>query len=147
MKRLHIHLSVFNLADSIQFYTTLFATEPTVVKSDYAKWMLDNPRLNFAISERGQQTGLNHLGFQVESNAELEEINQRLEQAALPVKAQLDATCCYAKSDKYWTIDPQGIPWEAFHTLNSIPTFSEPTTQGNASSSTCCAPSSTGCCS
>src|SRR5271170_3810938 len=97
MKRLHVHVSVKDLAASIRFYQTLFGAEPTVTKSDYAKWMLENPRVNFAISQRGQRFGLDHLGFQVESNAELEEMNQRLERVALPIEEQVDTTCCYAK--------------------------------------------------
>ncbi len=145
MKRMHIHISVINLADSIKFYTALFASEPTLTKSDYAKWMLENPRVNFAISQHGQRFGLDHLGFQVESNAELEEMNQRLERAALPIEEQVDTTCCYAKSDKYWTIDPQGIAWESFHTLDGIPTFNENTFKNKTQSSACCAPASKSC--
>lgn len=140
MKRLHIHISVINLAESIKFYSALFAAEPTMTKSDYAKWMLENPRVNFAISQRSQKFGLDHLGFQVESSEELAEMNQRLERAALPIEEQTSTACCYAKSDKYWTIDPQGIAWESFHTLDNIPTFNENSAQNNKPSTACCIP-------
>lgn len=123
MKRLHVHLSVENLSESIHFYSTLFAAEPTVSKPDYAKWMLDDPRVNFAISQRGAILGLNHLGVQVESADELAEMRARLEGLHAQTTPEMGAACCYAKSDKYWTDDPQGIVWEAFHTLDSIPIF------------------------
>ena len=109
MKRLHVHVSVENLAESIRFYSALFASEPTVSKDDYAKWMLDDPRVNFAISERGHKVGLDHLGVQVESEEELGEMQERLAGAGLPMDEQIGTHCCYAKSDKYWTVDPQGI--------------------------------------
>lgn len=125
MKRLHVHLAVKDLAASIRFYSALFASEPTVEKPDYAKWMLDDPRVNFAISQRGAAPGLDHLGIQVESETELAEMHTR-EGAAMPVDAQPGAACCYARSDKYWTMDPQGIPWESYHTLSDITTFGEP---------------------
>ena len=123
MKRLHVHVSVENLADSIRFYSTLFAAQPTVIKSDYAKWMLDDPRVNFAISSRGAAKGLNHLGVQVESDGELPEMHGRLERLQTDVAAETGAACCYAKSDKYWATDPQGIAWETFHTLDTIPVY------------------------
>jgi len=138
MKRLHVHVSVENLAESIRFYSALFASEPTVSKDDYAKWMLDDPRVNFAISKRGHKVGLDHLGVQVESEAELNEMHTRLANAELPMEAQIGANCCYAKSDKYWAVDPQGIAWESYHTLDSIPTFGESRSEENASA--CCAP-------
>lgn len=125
MKRLHVHVSVENLADSIRFYSQMFAVEPTVAKTDYAKWMLDDPRVNFAISQRGATVGLNHLGVQVESSDELAEMHTRLEPLQADLKAETGAACCYAKSDKYWVTDPQGIAWETFHTLDSIPVFGE----------------------
>jgi hypothetical protein len=125
MKRLHLHVSVENLADSIKFYSGMFATEPTVVKSDYAKWMLDDPRVNFAISQRGLDAGLNHLGIQVESADELAEMQGRLSALQSPVVEQAEASCCYAKSDKYWINDPSGIAWETFHTLDSIPVYGQ----------------------
>ncbi|WP_009907511.1 ArsI/CadI family heavy metal resistance metalloenzyme [Burkholderia thailandensis] len=125
MKRYHVHVSVANLADSIRFYSALFAVEPTVVKDDYAKWMLDDPRINFAISQRGAAPGLDHLGMQAEDDAELAEMRARLDHAALPIDEQIGTACCYARSDKYWTVDPQGIAWEAYRTLGEVPTFGE----------------------
>ncbi|WP_042882399.1 ArsI/CadI family heavy metal resistance metalloenzyme [Cupriavidus necator] len=138
MKRLHVHVSVDNLAESIRFYSALFASEPTVTKDDYAKWMLEDPRVNFAISMRGRKAGVDHLGVQVESEEELNEMQTRLANAELPMEAQIGTNCCYAKSDKYWTVDPQGIAWESYHTLDSIPTFGE--SRPDASASACCAP-------
>jgi hypothetical protein len=114
---------VHDLNQSIRFYSALFAAEPAVRKDDYAKWMLDDPRVNFAISTRGKKGGLDHLGIQAEDAAELEEIGARLAQADVSVLPQKNASCCYAKSDKYWTIDPQGVAWETFHTLDTIPVF------------------------
>jgi catechol 2,3-dioxygenase-like lactoylglutathione lyase family enzyme len=116
MKRLHVHVSVDDLAQSIRFYSTLFAAEPTVSKSDYAKWMLDDPRVNFAISQRGAAVGIEHLGIQVESPDELREVYGRLEQAGPPVLEEGATTCCYAKSEKSWVSDPQGVTWETFLT-------------------------------
>lgn len=127
MKRLHVHVSVHDLHQSIRFYSALFATEPAVKKDDYAKWMLDDPRVNFAISTRGGKAGLDHLGIQAENSAELEDLGIRLAQADVAVTAQKGAECCYAKSDKYWTIDPQGIAWESFHTLDSVPMYGQET--------------------
>lgn len=123
MKRFHVHVAVHNLQQSIRFYSSLFGAAPSVIKTDYAKWMLDDPRVNFAISTRGAKAGLDHLGVQAESEVELEEIGGRLAQADVSVLPQKGAACCYAKSDKYWTIDPQGIAWESFHTLDTVPMF------------------------
>jgi len=123
MKRLHVHVSVHDLEQSIRFYSSLFASEPSVKKDDYAKWMLDDPRVNFAISNRSSKKGVDHLGIQAESGGELEELGARLAQADVSVTAQKGASCCYAKSDKYWTLDPQGIAWESFHTLESAPVY------------------------
>jgi len=123
MKRLHVHVGVHDLKQSIRFYSALFAAQPAVEKDDYAKWMLDDPRVNFAISTRGKKGGLDHLGIQAESGGELEEIGARLAQADVSVLPQKSASCCYAKSDKYWTLDPQGIAWESFHTLDSVPVY------------------------
>jgi catechol 2,3-dioxygenase-like lactoylglutathione lyase family enzyme len=123
VKRLHVHVAVHDLKQSIRFYSALFAAEPVVKKDDYAKWMLDDPRVNFAISTRGGKAGLDHLGIQAEDNEELEDLGSRLAQAEVAVTAQKGASCCYAKSDKYWTIDPQGIAWESFHTLGSVPVY------------------------
>ena len=127
MKRLHVHVSVHDLEQSIRFYSTLFASEPSVKKDDYAKWMLDDPRVNFAISTCSAKAGLNHLGIQAENGGELEELGARLAQADVAITAQKNVTCCYAKGDKYWTLDPQGIAWESFHTLDSAPVFGEDT--------------------
>ncbi len=123
MKRIHVHISVDNLADSIHFYSSMFASEPSVAKTDYAKWMLDDPRMNFAISQRGAQIGLNHLGIQVESDTELKQMQSRLESLQPGVQMEEGVACCYAKSDKYWLNDPSGIAWETFHSLDSIPVF------------------------
>jgi catechol 2,3-dioxygenase-like lactoylglutathione lyase family enzyme len=116
MKRLHVHVSVGDLDQSIGFYSKLFAAEPTVVKPDYAKWMLEDPRVNFAISTRSGEPGLDHLGIQVESEGELREVYARLQQADRPVFEEGATTCCYAKSEKSWVADPQGIAWETFLT-------------------------------
>ncbi|MFN3545465.1 MAG: ArsI/CadI family heavy metal resistance metalloenzyme [Thiobacillus sp.] len=134
MKRLHVHVAVDDLAASIEFYSTMFAAEPTVTKSDYAKWMLDDPRVNFAISARGAPVGLNHLGVQVESAEELAEMNARLSKLEGEVVEEMGTACCYAKSDKYWATDPSGIAWETYHTLDIIPVF------GGASAGGCCVP-------
>jgi hypothetical protein len=139
MKRLHVHVSVENLTESIRFYSTMFAVEPTISKPDYAKWMLEDPCVNFAISQRGVAIGLNHLGVQVESADELTEMRQRLQSLQANVTEEADAACCYAKSDKYWVNDPQGIAWETFHTLDSIPVFGA-AEDGNADEAGCCIP-------
>jgi len=125
MKRFHVHVAVHDLEQSIRFYSTLFGTPPAVKKDDYAKWMLDDPRINFAISDRSPRKGVDHLGLQAESAEELEDIGQRLAAADVATTAQKNASCCYAKSDKYWTIDPQGVAWESFHTLDSVPVYGE----------------------
>jgi catechol 2,3-dioxygenase-like lactoylglutathione lyase family enzyme len=127
VKRLHVHVAVHDLKQSIRFYSALFAAEPTVKKEDYAKWMLDDPRVNFAISTRASKAGLDHLGIQAENGEELEDLGSRLAQADVAITAQKGASCCYAKSDKYWTIDPQGIAWESFHTLDSVPMYGQDT--------------------
>jgi catechol-2,3-dioxygenase len=116
MKRLHVHVSVDDLTHSIQFYSALFAAEPAVTKSDYAKWMLEDPRVNFAISTRSGQVGLDHLGIQVETLDELQEVYGRLQQADRPVLEEGATTCCYAQSEKSWITDPQGLSWETFLT-------------------------------
>ena len=143
MKRLHVHVAVHDLKQSIRFYSTMFAAQPSVEKDDYAKWMLDDPRVNFAISTRGRKAGLDHLGIQAENGEELEEIGSRLAQADVSVLPQKDASCCYAKSDKYWTLDPQGIAWETFHTLDSVPVYGGDTRTQAAQSkakAACCVP-------
>ena len=116
MKRLHVHVAVEDLVQSIGFYSALFATEPAVTKPDYAKWMLDDPRVNFAISTRGNIKGVDHLGIQVETADELQEVYGRLQRAGQPVLEEGATTCCYAKSEKSWTSDPQGLSWETFLT-------------------------------
>ncbi len=141
MKRLHVHVAVHDLAQSIRFYKALFDAEPTVKKDDYAKWQLDNPRVNFAISARGGRAGLDHLGIQVDDHAELGQLRSQLAQADVAIRDQQNATCCYAKSDKHWTIDPQGIAWESFHTLEAAPRFGEDTRQqAQPAAAACCAP-------
>lgn len=117
----------------------MFATAPTVSKSDYAKWMLEDPRMNFAISQRGAATGLNHLGIQVESADELAEMHHRLQGLASNLTEETDSACCYANSDKYWINDPQGIAWETFHTLDTIPVFGSHQESSSAESG-CCIP-------
>jgi catechol 2,3-dioxygenase-like lactoylglutathione lyase family enzyme len=119
MKRLHVHVAVEDLQASVRFYSELFAAQPTVLAPDYAKWMLEDPRANFAISRRGVQTGVRHLGIQVEDRAELEEVYARLKRAHRPVLEESPTTCCYAKSDKSWIDDPQGLPWEIFLTTGA----------------------------
>lgn len=145
MKRMHLHVAVDDLAKSIHFYNTLFGSAPTVEKLDYAKWMLDDPLVNFAISQRGAKAGLDHIGIQVENDAELSEIKARLETADMDILTQEGTTCCYAKSDKHWVQDPSGIAWETYHTLESVPTFNNAPAfnnapQNNVAESACCAP-------
>lgn len=117
MKRLHVHVAVEDLDRSIGFYSTLFGAEPAVLKGDYAKWMLEDPRVNFAISTWGKEPGIDHLGFQVDDDAELGAIAQRLNEAGHAVKPEKSTTCCYAVSDKHWVVDPAGTPWETFRTM------------------------------
>ena len=141
MKRFHVHVGVHDLKQSIRFYTALFAAEPIVRKDDYAKWQLEDPRINFAISTRPGKAGIDHLGMQAESGGELEEIGSRLAQADVSVMEQKGASCCYAKSDKYWTIDPQGVAWESFHTLDSAPIYGQDTrNRPEKIGGSCCAP-------
>jgi extradiol dioxygenase family protein len=137
MKRFHVHVSVDDLAASVRFYSTVFAASPTILKDDYAKWMLEDPRINFAISRRGTKSGLDHLGVQLESDAELTELRKQVAAAELAALDQPNAECCYVRSDKYWTIDPQGIAWETFHTLESIPVYGE---SDPAAPKACCMP-------
>ena len=145
MKRLHVHVGVDDLAQSIRFYSTLFAAEPATVKDDYAKWMLDDPRVNFAISHRSTRAGLNHLGLQAESAEELAEIRgqfARADEASLYDEPNI--SCCYARGDKHWTKDPQGIAWEAFHTLDSVPMYDGQASERDAPAA--CGSSATQCC-
>jgi catechol 2,3-dioxygenase-like lactoylglutathione lyase family enzyme len=137
MKRFHVHLSVENLQQSIAFYSKLFGAVPTRQESDYAKWMLEDPRINFAISTRSDKVGLDHLGFQAENDEELNDMKTMARAADMALINEGETSCCYAESDKYWLTDPQGIAWEQFHTLSNIPVFSEKqATPANA----CCAP-------
>ncbi len=117
MKRLHVHTTVRDLDESIRFYSVLFGQEPARREPDYAKWMLEDPRVNFAISTWGTEPGIDHLGFQVDDEAELKEMGARLAQAGLAVSDEKSTTCCYAVSDKHWVVDPAGTPWETFHTM------------------------------
>jgi catechol 2,3-dioxygenase-like lactoylglutathione lyase family enzyme len=125
MKRFHIHTHVQDLQASIAFYSKLFGAAPTRVESDYAKWMLEDPRLNFAISTRGDKPGIDHLGFQTDTVEELAELKERAAAADMALLDEGETTCCYARSDKHWITDPQGIAWEHFHTLSDIPVFTE----------------------
>jgi catechol 2,3-dioxygenase-like lactoylglutathione lyase family enzyme len=154
MKRFHAHVRVDDLGSSVRFYSTLFGTEPAVLKPDYAKWMLDDPRVNFAIAAGSTLTGLDHLGLQVESDEDLATIAKRLDAAGQSVVRQENAACCYARGNKGWVSDPSGISWETFHT------FGETTVYGNdiaprtdaskpPEATSCCAPpsSTSTCCS
>ncbi len=141
MKRFHVHVHVDDLDKSIAFYSKLFAAEPTRVEGDYAKWMLDDPRINFAISTRGNKAGVDHLGFQVDDASELVELKERAEDADMALLDQGETACCYARSEKHWITDPQGIAWEHFHTLGNIPVFGESKSQAEAAAApACCAP-------
>ena len=143
MKRLHVHVAVDDLHRSIGFYSALFAVQPSVTKADYAKWMLDDPRVNFAISTRGRQAGLDHLGIQVENKDELKEIYGRLHEAGGNVIEQGQTSCCYAKSEKSWIDDPAGISWETFLTSGESSDYGDGTGQSNARiahTKACCAP-------
>lgn len=146
MKRFHVHLHVDDLDKSIGFYSKLFAAEPTRVEADYAKWMLEDPRVNFAISTRGSASGIDHLGIQTDDADELASLKARAEAADMALLDEGATTCCYAASEKHWITDPQGIAWEHFHTLGDIPVFSEGAKAEPASAaaaepaSACCAP-------
>jgi len=141
VKRFHVHVAVNDLEKSIRFYKVMFDAEPTVLRADYAKWQLEDPRVNFAISQRGAKTGVDHLGIQAEDDAELARLRSQLAQADVAIMDQENATCCYAKSDKHWTIDPQGIAWESFHTLEAAPRYGDDTRiEVKEAKSACCAP-------
>jgi catechol 2,3-dioxygenase-like lactoylglutathione lyase family enzyme len=145
MKRLHIHVAVENLPQSIGFYSALFAAEPAMVKTDYAKWMLNDPRVNFAISTRGREPGLDHLGIQVENADELQEVYARLRQAGGNVIEQGQTACCYAKSEKAWIDDPAGISWETFLTSGESTDYGDGTGErvarvAHEKQSACCVP-------
>ena len=152
MKRLHVHVSVDDLAASVRFYSTLFAAEPAVTKPDYAKWMLDDPRVNFAISARGGEAGVDHLGIQVETPDELAEVYGRLREADRPILEEGATTCCYARSEKAWIADPQGLYWETFLTTGESIVYGDGADNGKVrtasgglrpevrASDACCAP-------
>ena len=143
MKRLHVHVSVEDISHSIGFYSALFAAEPSVIKADYAKWMLDDPCVNFAISTRGRQAGLDHLGIQVENKDELKEIYARLHKAGGDVIEQGQTSCCYAKSEKSWIDDPAGISWETFLTSGQSTDYGDGTGEREARiahTKACCPP-------
>ena len=138
MKRFHAHVHVDDLSQSIAFYSKLFAAAPTRVEADYAKWMLEDPRVNFAISTRGTTPGLDHFGLQTDDAAELAELKARAEAADMALLDEGNTTCCYARSEKHWVTDPQGIAWEHFHTLGDIPVFKEAAPSSAAGA--CCTP-------
>lgn len=153
MKRFHVHVAVKDLQESIRFYSAIFGASPSVEQKDYAKWMIEDPRINFAISTRGHQPGVNHLGFQVESNEALTAMRGQLENADASLVEQSGTACCYARSDKYWITDPSGIAWETFHSLGTVPVFGEDAPadkqeacciplkqEAKAKSSACCVP-------
>lgn len=152
MKRLHVHVAVDNLDASIRFYSQLFAADPIVLKHDYAKWMLEEPRVNFAISARATRAGIEHLGIQVEDHDELAEVYERLKDADGPVRQEGATTCCYAQSEKTWIEDPQGVKWEMFLTTGESTVYDD--VKGAEVASTCCTPASSssqgrgdaGCC-
>lgn len=149
MKRFHIHVGVKDLHNSIQFYSTLFGQEPVKVKDDYAKWMLEDPRVNFAISTRVNAEGVDHLGIQVEEGNELLEITERLKNADLGVYGEGQTTCCYAESNKAWVKDPSGIAWEAYQTMADAEVFNERSKPSEVKANACCAPkvsSTKSCC-
>ena len=146
MKRLHVHVAVNDLSQSVGFYSALFAAQPTVLKTDYAKWMLDDPRVNFAISQRDGKPGVQHLGIQVEDRAELAEVYERLHRAGGPVIEEGETTCCYAHSEKSWIDDPQGVQWETFLTTGQSTVYGTDEIRPKAekpAEAACCAPS---CC-
>lgn len=151
MKRLHVNISVTDLDASIGFYNALFNTKPAVEKEDYAKWMLDDPRVNFAVTTRGGNKGIDHLGIQVENEAELGEVYSRLQSAGAPVIEEGETTCCYANSEKSWIFDPEGIAWETFLTRGESPVYGTDIVKSIDADSACCTPRQeasvdSGCC-
>jgi len=138
MKRFHVHAHVDDLQASVAFYSKMFAAAPARLEADYAKWMLEDPRINFAISARGGKAGVDHLGIQTDTEAELAELKRSARAADMTLLDEGETSCCYARSEKHWVTDPQGIAWEHFHTLDSIPVFSEKA-KDIAESSACCA--------
>ena len=139
MKRFHVHVAVDNLEANVRFYSTVFGARPTVEKPDYAKWMLEDPRVNFAISQRGAKPGVDHLGFQVDSDEELSALRKQVADAEIAALDQPDATCCYARSDKYWITDPQGVAWETYRTLGEAEIYGAETRKSEQAAA-CCSP-------
>jgi catechol 2,3-dioxygenase-like lactoylglutathione lyase family enzyme len=146
MKRLHVHVAVEDLKRSIDFYSALFGDRPAVVKPDYAKWMLDDPRVNFAISDRSRAPGVDHLGIQVESPGELAALAGRLKAAGETTRDQAATTCCYARSDKSWVEDPSGVRWETFHTFGEATVYGEDAPDIAQAGPACCGPKAQACC-
>jgi catechol 2,3-dioxygenase-like lactoylglutathione lyase family enzyme len=138
MKRFHVHVGVKDIEKSVQFYSTLFGQKPTKLKEDYAKWMLEDPRVNFAISTRVGEKGVDHLGLQVDEDSELAEITERLEQADLSIYDEGEGTCCYAESKKAWVQDPSGMAWEAYRTMGDAELFHAKSEESNEEVSSCC---------
>ncbi len=146
MKRLHVHIGVENIEQAIPFYSALFGAQPVKIKADYAKWLLDDPRVNFAISTRPSKEGIDHLGIQVDDNRELDELRERIKSAALPAFDEGETVCCYAKSDKTWVHDPGGVPWETYRTMGDAEIYGKNPVMGE---SACCTPETKGtpnCC-
>jgi len=154
MTRFHVHVAVTDLRQGIEFYSAMFGLQPAVTRPDYAKWMLEDPRLNFAISTGGGRTGITHLGLQTDGSEELEALQGQLQQAEVATAAEKNVSCCYARSNKYWARDPAGIAWETFHTLETLPAMesacgastgsldrpaSAPGTPEKAKAAACCA--------
>jgi len=140
MKRFHMNISVEDITEAVRFYSALFNAEPTVRQDDYAKWMLDDPRINFAISQRGYPIGVNHVGIQVESAEDLDAMRAQLARADRALIEQSGAACCYATSDKYWITDPTGLAWETFHTLDAIPIYGADSEIAPKAEGACCVP-------
>jgi hypothetical protein len=140
MKRFHVHVHVEDLPKNIAFYSAMFNQPPARSETDYAKWMLDDPPVNFAISTRGDKPGVDHLGIQVETPQELAQLKDNAARADMTLLDEGPTTCCYARSDKYWLTDPQGIAWEQFHTIESIPMFSAvmPSPAPSPAARSCC---------
>lgn len=146
MKRLHIHVLVNDIEESARFYSTLFAAEPSVRKPDYAKWMLEDPRVNFAVSTHGGKVGVEHLGIQAEDETELGVIYERLAKAGRPVVEEEGSVCCYARSEKQWIADPQGVPWETFYTHGESAVYGQSTALEDLAAVSCCEPAPASAC-
>lgn len=154
MKRLHVHVSVENIEESVKFYSTMFGAAPVKQKADYAKWLLEDPRVNFAISAQGRKPGFDHFGIQVDEDSELTEVRNRIRKAEMKTFDEGETTCCYARADKTWVMDPSGLPWESYKVMSDAEVFHEAKVE-EKSVTTCCAPSpkrilekknSSGCC-